>query len=68
MENQMTIGEVRTVTAELLAGIEIPVALIEKVGVPVSQAIANLNQCLEAIRAAGEQKEETTDERAADAE
>lgn len=63
----MTLEQVIEVTAQLLGGINVPAALTEQIGVPVSQAIGNLNACLEAIREA-KKKEDAEDGAEADPE
>ena len=64
----MTIDQVLEVTVEILNGIMIPVGLMEKVGVPISHAVGNLQLCVEEIRKESAPKEEEADEPEADAE
>ena len=36
-------------TRDSLAEINVPISLVEQIGMPVSQAVANLGACIEAI-------------------
>ena len=57
MEETMTVEQVLKITVNILSGIQIPCALTESVGVPISNSIGNLNRCIEAIEGAKERTE-----------
>ena len=61
---QMTVLEVLEITVRDLGGINIPVGMIQQVGMPIGQAIGNLNECIRALREAeqAEQQEAQGDE------
>lgn len=49
-ENRIiTVTEALEITINLLNGISIPVALMEQIGVPISQAVSNLGECIRAL-------------------
>lgn len=49
MEERLSLKQALIMTRDSLAELNVPVALIERIGVPVSQAVANLGACIEAI-------------------
>lgn len=50
-ENRIiTVTEALEITINLLNGISIPVALMEQIGVPISQAVSNLGECIRAMK------------------
>lgn len=56
-ERQYTIEEVLELTVKQLYAISVPVELIEQIGMPISMAIGNLKNCLEAMNRQKEQAE-----------
>ena len=68
MENRMTIEQVLEATRNLLGAINVPAALIEQVGIPIKNAIGNLNLCIGAIRENTGEKEEAENGTEADPE
>ena len=49
MEKQMTVQEVLQVTIENLSNIQIPVAMVDSVGVVIAGSIKNIRMCIDAI-------------------
>lgn len=56
-ERQYTIEEVLEMTVKQLYAISVPVELIEQIGMPISMAIGNLKNCLDAMNRQKEQAE-----------
>jgi len=66
---KLTIEEVLKITIKGMKEIEIPVTMVEKIGIPVSRAIHNLEECVIAIeRDSKEKAEENEDGGNADSE
>ena len=63
-KKEYTIAEVIVMTADMLSQIEVPVELIEKVGLPIARSINNLRSCAKAIMKA--QKDEENEKDGAD--
>ena len=62
MEEQLTIKDVLIITRNLLRGIEmIPIEEAEQIGVPVENAIRNLEVCIRAIEENEARKQEVKD-------
>ena len=55
---KMTGTEVLEVTVQILKRINVPVELIEQIGVPIHRAISNLNVVLRAMEQQGNQGKE----------
>lgn len=67
MENkEYTVAEVIAITSELLSQIEVPVELIEKIGIPIARCISNLRSCTEVIMKAQQKDEKETEKDGAD--
>lgn len=49
MDNQMTVKDVLNDVIKLLNGINIPVSMVETVGIPVARAINGINLCINAF-------------------
>ena len=49
MEEQMTVLQALKITVNNLGGIAVPRALNEMIGIPIDNAIGNLNACIEAL-------------------
>ena len=49
MEQQMTIKQVLEITVSSLGNIAVPRALNQQIGLPIDQAIANLQLCIDAL-------------------
>lgn len=49
MEKQIPVYKALEITIDILNGISVPVSLMEQIGVPISRAVNNLAQCVEAI-------------------
>lgn len=45
----MTVAEVLQITVDLLGSIPVPRNLNQSIGIPIDNAIGNLNACIEAI-------------------
>ena len=53
MENKrMTVLDVLEITAKDLGGISVPVNMMPQIGMPIANAIGNLNECIRAMREA----------------
>ena len=52
MENQMTVTEALRITANNLGNIAVPISMMQQIGLPINQAIGNINACIEALEAA----------------
>ena len=64
MDRQHTVEEVLRITVDMLKGIEIPVELCERVGIPIARGIMNIQNCITAIengKKAQEEKEQEDD-------
>lgn len=62
MEEQLTIKDVLIITRDLLRGIGmIPIEEAEQIGVPVGNAIRNLDVCIRAIEEDEARKQEVKD-------
>lgn len=48
----MTVKEVLEVTVGILAGVNVPVALLQQIGEPIAAAIGNLNACIDGMNQA----------------
>lgn len=48
MNGMKTVEEVVMETIMILKGIEVPVAMLDKIGIPVNRAVKNLEACCEA--------------------
>ena len=59
MENQITIEQAIRMTVNMLNGIQVPVSMAKQIGVPVQNAIENLEACLNALDKAKEKQVET---------
>lgn len=61
---EITIEQLLRITAQQLNGIAVPIAQMDTIGLPIRQAINNLNICLNAFEKAEQQKaqQETSDE------
>lgn len=56
-ENEtMTVREVISVTMKLLGEIQVPVAFIRQIGIPINDAINNLQMCINAYEEADNEK------------
>ena len=63
MEKQtLTIKQVLEITARNLESISVPVSQIQQIGVPLANAVANLQVCIGAIAEQEAQKEEQADD------
>ena len=49
MEEKLSLKQALIMTRNTLAELNVPVAMVEQIGLPVSRAVANLNACIEAI-------------------
>ena len=49
MENQTTVKDILTDVNKLLNGINIPVAMVESIGIPVARAINGIQLCIDAF-------------------
>lgn len=49
MENQTTVKDILTDVNKLLNGINIPVAMVESIGIPVARAISGIQICIDAF-------------------
>lgn len=60
MENVVTVKQVVEETIKLLNGINVPAEKIREIGIPIMQAVENLNMCISAWESdqAEQQKEE----------
>ena len=47
----MTVGQVLEITMNNLGGIPVPRALNQMIGIPIDQAISNLQACVDALNA-----------------
>ncbi len=56
MEEKLSLKQALIMTRNSLAEINVPIAFVEQIGMPVSRAIVNLDACIEAI---GRQEEQT---------
>jgi len=70
MERQLTVREVVEETIKILEKINVPVSLIQDIGLPITRAIGNLNACCEAwtqeeIEKDHRQRQEEADEKQA---
>ena len=61
MEERLSLKQALEMTRDILAGISVPVALIEQIGAPVASAVANLNACIDAINEQEENKDGNAD-------
>ena len=50
MENKLSLEQALEMTRNSLAELNIPVTLVNQIGIPVSRAISNLDACIDAIR------------------
>ena len=64
-EKQLTISDVISMTADILSKIEVPVALVEKIGIPLAGCIGNLRKC-EAVLMKAQNEEKETEKDCAD--
>lgn len=65
MEEKLSLKQALIMTRESLAEINVPIALVGQIGMPVSRAIANLDACIDAIgrqEAEGPKAEEPAEE------
>lgn len=49
MENQTTVKDILIDVNKLLNGINIPVAMVESIGIPVARAINGIQLCIDAF-------------------
>lgn len=49
MENQTTVKDILIDVNKLLNGINIPVAMVESIGIPVARAISGIQLCIDAF-------------------
>ncbi len=49
MENQTTVKDILIDVSKLLNGINIPVAMVESIGIPVARAINGIKICIDAF-------------------
>lgn len=61
-----TVAEVIVITADLLSRIEVPVELIEKVGIPIAISINNLRACAKVFMKAQKNEGNETEKDGAD--
>lgn len=61
MEQKLTIEQVLDITIRMLGDIRIPGSMIEEIGIPISRAIGNLNECVKALNDASEPEPEPED-------
>lgn len=66
MENKMTVKDILIDVNKLLNEINIPVAQVESIGIPVARAINGIQLCIDAINMQEAQKEKTQSEVAED--
>ena len=57
-ENTMTLEDVIRITANNLRKIQIPVELIDSIGIPIRRNIENLQMCLDAMEKKEKKKEQ----------
>lgn len=63
MEQQtLTIKQVLEITTRNLEGINVPVSMIQQIGIPLMNSIGNLRQCINAIGEPIEPQEEVSEE------
>jgi hypothetical protein len=61
MENKLTVKDVLEIVVKRLSNINVPVSLINQIGIPVGQSISEITECLRAISNAEEKKEGADD-------
>lgn len=57
-KKEYSIAEVITMTANLLEKIEVPVAFVETIGIPIKSCVNNLQKCVSAMNEAQEKETE----------
>lgn len=57
MEEQITVDRALEITIDILNKINVPIFMIEQIGVPIRHAVNNIAQCVEALRNNGKQPE-----------
>ena len=55
----MTINDVLHIVVNRLSGIQVPATLVEQIGMPVSESIHNLNECIQVLDEAEKKAEES---------
>lgn len=63
---QMTVTEALKITAENLEALQIPVGMMEKIGIPIARSVANIRMCIDALEEADRKKAEEAGEEAED--
>lgn len=66
MENQTTVKDILIDVNKLLNGINIPVAQVESIGIPVARAINGIQLCIDAFNMQEAQQEKTQSDVAED--
>ena len=56
-QESMSVEKVLEATARILNDIQVPVSMVETIGIPLCAAAGNLKACLDAIRSAEEKPE-----------
>lgn len=51
-EQKLTVEQVLGITTNILRSINVPVELVESIGIPVSNAIKNISLCINALEEA----------------
>lgn len=46
----MTVEQALEITTRILSEIQVPVALIQQIGVPISHEVGNIQECIAALR------------------
>lgn len=62
MENQITVNKALEITINILNGINVPISLMEQIGLPISRAVHNIEQCVEALNRADAEQQKTEEE------
>ena len=49
MENQVTVKDVLNDVNKILNNINVPVSMVETIGIPIARAVSGINMCLNAF-------------------
>ena len=60
-EQKLTVEQVLSITTNILRSINVPVELVESIGIPVSNAIKNISLCINALEEAKIVREDKED-------
>ena len=54
----MTVKDALIETKKMLENIQVPMSMIEQIGIPLARGISNISQCIEAMNKAEAEKEQ----------